>query len=143
MIALTLMSLGLSVHALAAVIAFLMTSTHMLPSWTASPCKSWALLRLATCSVEEGSVWPPMARLLSSPNAINFSDGRSARQRRQRGAVRIVAVGLVGRDVAHDRLDPDERGLARARLGRRDCLPDHVHVLVAVLHREPLPVVAS
>jgi len=60
---------------------------------------------------------------------------------RKRSAARLVAVGLVGRAVADDRLDPDERGLVRARLGRRDRDPDDVHVLVAVLHSEPLPAV--
>jgi len=37
--------------------------------------------------------------------------------------VRHVAVGLVVRAVADDSLDPDERGLVRARIGRRDRLP--------------------
>ena len=51
----------------------------------------------------------------------------------------VLAVGVVGRAVADDRLDPDERELVRARLGRPDYLLDCVHALVAVLHREPLP----
>ena len=52
--------------------------------------------------------------------------------------VGVVAAGLVGRALADDRLVPDERGLVRARFGRRDRLPEDVHVNVAVLDREPL-----
>ena len=49
-----------------------------------------------------------------------------------------MAVGPVGRAVADDLLGPEERGPARARLGRRDRLPDEYHVSVAVLDLEPL-----
>jgi len=52
--------------------------------------------------------------------------------------VRVVAVGLLGRAAADDCLDPEERGLACARLGRRDRLPDRVHFLTAFLPHEPL-----
>ena len=49
-----------------------------------------------------------------------------------------MTVGPVGRAVADGHLGPEERGPARARLGRRDRLSDEVHVYVAVPDREPL-----
>ena len=52
--------------------------------------------------------------------------------------MRVVAVGLLGRDADEDYLEPEDRGLARARLGRCDRLPDRVDFFIALLHRKPL-----